>query len=95
LSTIADQFSHDLPKLLESGALVGSFADFVQLSGKNLEARTRRYDEWRRIRLKHGLWPFSTELRSGLGPEVTVIDESGEQRTGVNFASYDYLGLQQ
>ena len=65
----------------------------MQLSGKNLEARTRRYNEWRSNRLKHGLWPFSTELKSGPGPEVTVIDESGKQRTGVNFASYDYLGL--
>jgi len=93
LSTLADQFSHDLPTLLASGALEGSFADFVQLSGKNLEARTRGYNEWRSNRLKHGLWPFSTELKSGPGPEVTVIDESGKQRTGVNFASYDYLGL--
>jgi len=93
LSTLADQFSHDLPTLLASGALEGSFADFVQLSGKNLEARTRGYNEWRSNRLKHGLWPFSTELKSGPGPEVTVIDESGKQRTGVNFASQDYLGL--
>jgi glycine C-acetyltransferase len=93
LSTLADQFSHDLLALLGSGALEGSFADFVQLSGKNLEARTQRYNEWRSNRLKHGVWPFATALQSGPGPEVTVRDEAGKQRTGVNFASQDYLGL--
>jgi glycine C-acetyltransferase len=93
LSTLDDQFSNDRRELLASGALEGSFADFVQLSGKNLEMRTRPYSEWRSNRLEHGLWPFSTELQSGPAPEVTVIDETGKQRTGVNFASYDYLGL--
>jgi len=93
LNTLADQFNQDLRKLISSGALEGSFADFVQLSGKNLALRTRPYNEWRNNRLKHGLWPFSTELQSGPGPQVTVTDEAGQQRTGVNFASYDYLGL--
>jgi glycine C-acetyltransferase len=93
LSTLEDQFSNDLPKLFESGALEGSFADFVHLSGKNLAERTRPYSEWRNNRLEQGLWPFSTELQSGPGPEVTVIDEAGKQRIGVNFASQDYLGL--
>src|SRR5262249_5152773 len=55
--------------------------------------RTRPYSEWRSKRLKQGVWPFSTELQSGPGPEVTVIDETGKERTGVNFGSYDYLGL--
>lgn len=93
MSRLDDQFSNQHRELLASGALEGSFADFVQLSGKNLEMRTRPYSEWRSNRLKHGLWPFSTELQSGPAPEVTVIDETGKQRTGVNFASYDYLGL--
>jgi 7-keto-8-aminopelargonate synthetase-like enzyme len=93
LSTLTDPFSDEIRDLLSSGALEGSFADFVQLSGKNLEMRTRPYSEWRSNRLGHGLWPFSTELQSGPGPEVTVTDETGKQRTGVNFASYDYLGL--
>ena len=93
LSELADQFSHDLPKLLESGALEGSFADFAELSDKSLEVRAQRYCEWRNNRLKHGVWPFATALQSGPGPETTVIDEAGKERTGVNFASYDYLGL--
>jgi 7-keto-8-aminopelargonate synthetase-like enzyme len=93
LSTLADRFNDHLRKLIASGALEGSFADFVQLSGKDLAARTLAYNEWRSNRLKHGLWPFATELQSGPGPQVTVTDEAGLQRTGVNFASYDYLGL--
>ena len=39
------------------------------------------------------MWPFSTQLQSTPGPEATVIDAAGTERTGVNFASYDYLGL--
>ena len=93
LNTLTDQFNKDLRKLIESGALQGSFADFVQLSGKNLELRTRHYNEWRSRRLKYGVWPFSTELRSSPGPEATVMDETGKERTGVNLASQDYLGL--
>jgi glycine C-acetyltransferase len=92
-SALADRFTHDILKLIDSGALEGSFADFVRLSGKSLELRTQRYHEWRRNRLEQGVWPFSTLLQSTPGPEATVIDAAGTERTGVNFASYDYLGL--
>jgi hypothetical protein len=95
VSALVDRFTHDILKLIDSGALEGSFADFVQLSGKSLELRAQRYYDWRRNRIEQGVWPFSTELRSSPGPEATVIDEAGTERTGVNFASYDYLGLQQ
>ena len=93
MSALADRFTHDILKLIESGALEGSFADFVRLSGKNLDLRTQGYHEWRRNRLEQGVWPFSTQLQSTPGPEATVIDAAGTERTGVNFASYDYLGL--
>jgi 7-keto-8-aminopelargonate synthetase-like enzyme len=93
VSSLGDRFTHDILKLIDSGALEGSFADFVRLSGKNLDLRTQRYHEWRRNRLEQGVWPFSTQLQSTPGPEATVIDAAGTERTGVNFASYDYLGL--
>jgi len=93
VDTLADRFTHDIVKLIESGALQGSFADFVRLSGKNLELRTQRYHEWRRNRLEQGVWPFATQLQSPPGPETTVTDETQKERTGLNFASYDYLGL--
>ena len=93
LSFLDDQFNQNLRKLIESGALEGSFADYFQLTGKNLDSRTQHYHEWRRNRMEHGVWPFATKLQSGLGPEATVIDEAGKERTGVNFASLDPLGL--
>ncbi len=65
----------------------------MQLEGKSLEVRAQRYCEWRSNRLKQGVWPFATALQSAPGPEATVIDEAGKERTGVNFASQDYLGL--
>ncbi len=93
MSELADRFTHDILKLIDSGALEGSFADFVRPSGRSLELRAQRYYEWRRKRLEQGVWPFSTQLQSTPGPQATVTDESGKERTGVNFASYDYLGL--
>jgi 7-keto-8-aminopelargonate synthetase-like enzyme len=90
---LADRLSHDILTLIESGALEGSFADFVRLSGKSLELRTQQYHDWRKKRVEHGVWPFSTQLQSAPGPEATVLDATGTERTGVNFASYDYLGL--
>ena len=93
MSTLVDRFNYDIHKLIDSGALEGSFADFMRLSGKSLELRARPYYEWRRNRMEQGVWPFSTELRSNPGPEATVIDEARTERTGVNFASQDYLGL--
>ncbi len=93
MSALGDRFTHDILKLIDSGALKGSFADFVRLSGKSLESRTQHYHEWRRNRLEHGVWPFSTQLQSSPGSEATVIDAAGTERTGLNFASYDYLGL--
>jgi glycine C-acetyltransferase len=93
VSALADRFTHDILKLIASGALDGSFADFVRLSGKSLEERSERYREWRRNRIEQGVWPFSTQLESSPGPEATVIDAAGTERIGVNFASQDYLGL--
>jgi 7-keto-8-aminopelargonate synthetase-like enzyme len=93
VSALGDRFAHDILKLVESGALPGSFADFIRLSGRNLESRTHDFDEWRKNRLEHGVWPFSTQLQGPPEPQATVIDNAGTERTGLNFASYDYLGL--
>jgi 7-keto-8-aminopelargonate synthetase-like enzyme len=93
VTTLGDRSTDDILKLIHSGALDGSFADFVRLSGKNLELRTQRFHEWRKNRIEQGVWPFSTQLQSTAGPEATVIDAAGTERTGLNFASYDYLGL--
>ena len=93
MSALDDRFTHEIVKLIESGALEGSFADFVRLSGKSLELRTQRYHEWRKNRIEQGVWTFSTELQCSPGPEASVIDEARKERTGLNFASQDYLGL--
>ena len=93
MSALGDRFAHDILKLVESGALAGSFADFIRLSGRSLESRTHPFDEWRKNRLEHGVWPFSAQLQGAPEPQATVIDAAGTARTGLNFASYDYLGL--
>jgi len=45
VSALTDRFTLDILKLIDSGALEGSFADFVRLSGKSLELRTQQYHE--------------------------------------------------
>ena len=69
-TALVDRFTRDILKLIESGALEGSFADFVRLSGKSLESRTARYLQWRSNRIEHGVWTFSTELQGSPGLET-------------------------
>ena len=45
VGALDNRFTHDILKLIDSGALEGSFADFVRLSGKSLELRTQQYHE--------------------------------------------------
>jgi len=93
MTRLEDQFASDFPLLMVSGALSGSLADFAYEPGKNIETRAERYLAWRKQRMKFAVWPFSTTIRSATAPEVTVTNEAGQTRSGLNFASQDYLGL--
>lgn len=93
MTKLEQQFASDFPLLMASGALTGSFADFGDQPSKHIETRGEQYLAWRKNRMKGGVWPFSTTIRGAPAPEVTITNEVGETRKGLNFASQDYLGL--
>ena len=93
MTKLDEHFASDFPVLLASGALTGSFADFADQPSKRIETRGEQYLAWRKNRMKFGVWPFSTTIRCAPAPEVTITNEVGETRSGLNFASQDYLGL--
>lgn len=93
MTKLEEQFANEFPVLLASGALTGSFADFADQPSKNFETRGERYVAWRQNRMNSGVWPFATTIRCAPGPEVTITNEIGQMRSGLNFASQDYLGL--
>ena len=90
---LGKKFTNDLPAIVASGALNGSMADFVEMPCKSIEERSRLYFDWQKSRKRWGVWPFSNSIFRAPGSELSVANASGEKRTGLNFASQDYLGL--
>lgn len=80
---------------LATGGLLfrGSMADFRSVSGRNLLARVERFHRWQERRRSFGWWPYSNAIHEAPRPRVRASSESGELRTGLNFASQDYLAL--
>jgi len=76
-------------------ALQGSLAFYARPSGPQLLGRTQEFFRWQNLRRSNGVWPYSAVLQSSVAPSCTVATELGEVRTGLNFASQDYLALAQ
>jgi glycine C-acetyltransferase len=74
-------------------ALTGSLRDFQVLHGTDLMARVGSFYEWQELRRKQRLWPYSKSTQKAPLSVCTVVDDSGFQFTGLNFATQDYLGL--
>jgi glycine C-acetyltransferase len=73
--------------------LTQSMAHYRNPSGSDLIARSERFSQYIKARLAFGLWPYSRALEKATGPETTISDAASITRTGINFASQDYLGL--
>jgi glycine C-acetyltransferase len=76
-----------------SGPLTKSVAHFARPSGRDLLTRTETFLRWQDGRRDAEVWPYSRALLGAPQPSTRVQDERGRQRTGINFASQDYLGL--
>lgn len=74
-------------------ALGGSVRDFRELQGKDLMARTEAFYDWQELRRKRNLWPYSKSTQKAPLAVCTASDDAGQQFTGLNFATQDYLGL--
>lgn len=73
--------------------LTGSMRDFRVPGGNDLLGRIEGFYRWQNARRHSGVWPFSRATQQGVGAEVAACDDRGQEMTGVNFASQDYLSL--
>ncbi len=83
----------DLSQLPPREALTNSSLTFSRPRGRNIIARTEPFFAWQQTRRENGCWPFSTVLGRAPAPETVVATETGKPRSGINFASQDYLAL--
>ena len=74
-------------------ALTGSVRDFREPVGKDLMARVEPFYAWQEVRRQRNLWPYSKSTQQAPLAVCTAADDSGQQFTGLNFATQDYLGL--
>jgi len=85
--------SKSQPILIPSAALGGSLRDHRIPEGTDLLARTEKFFEWQNLRREHDLWPYARSTSSAPKTHCSAITDNGQQISGVNFASQDYLSL--
>ena len=78
---------------IESGALEGVVADFVDHQQSDLIARWRGHHAWWESRSRSGVDPYSKFTASRITTRCEAGARNGESYAGVNFASQDYLNL--
>ena len=93
ISHSTDPFGLSLKKAFGSGALAGNQRDFSDLRGSNALNRTAAYHSWQNKRQDSQLWSYTNAIQSPAAPTLTVSDCLGEHRSGINYASQDYLSL--
>ena len=74
-------------------ALSRTSFDYARPSGPNLLTRTENYFRWQEARRETDVWPFSRSLQSAARSVAHIHDEAGIGQQGINFASQDYLAL--
>ena len=70
-----------------------SFLAHALVRGADLPARARPLYDWMRARLASETWSFCRTLIDRRPTTATFRDWADRERTGLNFASQDYLGL--
>ncbi|GJG89580.1 hypothetical protein tb265_47610 [Gemmatimonadetes bacterium T265] len=73
--------------------LRGSLAEFARPSGPDLLARTAPIAPWIAARRDAQAWPYARAIVGPCGPTVEAEAETAALRTGLNFATQDYLSL--
>lgn len=75
------------------GDLDRNVSDFADDRTATIAARAGALAEWRERRLRSGLWTWGRSLDGTPGARVTMRDEAGIARHGLNFATPDPLSL--
>ncbi len=74
-------------------ALTGSVRDYRLPVGTDLLGRVDGFYHWQDLRRQHGLWPYAKSTETAPKTHCAAKTDSGEEISGVNFASQDYLSL--
>lgn len=74
-------------------ALAGSLRDYRELPGKDLLARSESFFAWQNLRRQLDLWPYAKSTATAPRTTCEAKSDSGQDLSGVNFASQDYLSL--
>jgi len=74
-------------------ALTGSLRDFRLPNGPDLLARVGGFFQWQDLRRAHNVWPYAKSTSSAPKTSCSAISDRGDEISGVNFASQDYLSL--
>ncbi len=78
-------------KLIPERAMTGSLRDFRMPAGPDLLGRVSGFYDWQSTRRQHNLWPYAKSTATAPKTHCTARSDVGEEITGVNFASQDYL----
>lgn len=74
-------------------ALTGSVRDYRSPSGTDLLGRVDAFYRWQDVRRQHGLWPYAKSTETAPKTHCAAKTDKGDEISGVNFASQDYLSL--
>jgi len=74
-------------------ALTGSLRDYRAPEGKHLLERVSGFYAWQDLRRHYNLWPYAKSTATAPKTHTSAKSDSGEEFSGVNFASQDYLSL--
>ncbi|MEO5806368.1 aminotransferase class I/II-fold pyridoxal phosphate-dependent enzyme [Devosia sp.] len=74
-------------------ALAGSLRDFRAPEGSDLIGRVAGFYQWQSLRREHGLWPYARSTATAPKARCDARSDAGENFSGINFASQDYLSL--
>lgn len=74
-------------------ALTGSLRDFRAPEGVDLIGRVSGFYQWQNLRREHNLWPYARSTSTAPKARCDAKGDTGEQFSGINFASQDYLSL--
>lgn len=74
-------------------ALTGSLRDYRSPEGTNLIGRVAGFFDWQNLRREHNLWPYARSTATAPMARCDAMSDAGEEFSGINFASQDYLSL--
>ena len=74
-------------------ALTGSLRDYRSPEGTDLIGRVAGFFDWQDQRREHSLWPYARSTATAPMARCDAMTDAGQQFSGINFASQDYLSL--